>query len=82
LSKCFLNSSKLHAMATALGSLFQGLSTLLMRNLFLIPNLNLPDVTSCHSSLVCGSHQIGSSTNYATKQKYMTGWGNGLAGVS
>ena len=42
LSKGFLNSLRLGAVTTALGSLFQCPSTLWVKNFFLISNLNLP----------------------------------------
>jgi len=42
LSKPFLNSNRLRAMATSLGSLSQCPTTVSVKNLFLISNLNLP----------------------------------------
>lgn len=47
LSKGFLKSSRLSAVTTSLGSLFQGPTTLWLKNLFLPSNLNL----LCHSSI-------------------------------
>lgn len=42
LFKCFLNSGRLSVMTTSLGSLFQSPANLWVKNLFLIPSLNLP----------------------------------------
>jgi len=42
LSKCLLNTERVGASTASLGSLFQCLSTLLVRKCFLRPSLNLP----------------------------------------
>ncbi|KAJ7417988.1 cAMP and cAMP-inhibited cGMP 3',5'-cyclic phosphodiesterase 10A [Willisornis vidua] len=54
LSKCFLISERLGAVTTFLESLLQCPTTLWLKNLFLIPNLNLPQLSfmSCSLGLI------------------------------
>ena len=66
-SNLALNTAREGAATASLGNLFQGLTTLMVKNLFLISNLNLPSFSSEPFPLVLSPHTLVKSPSPSWK---------------
>lgn len=66
LSKCLLNADRHGASATSLRSLFQGLTTLTVKEFFLMSSLILPWVCAVPTSPVTGDQGAEANTSLCT----------------